>query len=264
MDNSKKFEEVFAAEEREMIFLTGETIGFMWCVARDFWQQGAVYLGRSDPADGKTVAEVGHIFFQCESGDIDPLTRYRVKCRELKDKTPPADMPSLSMNDFLITEILEKNAADPRLEEMLRKYRDESVYEDRDFGSFYLDRSVKMYIGSVGMFGHKCELALEYDEEDSSAVSEALRHFKEIYKNKEQWDKKLRTYAAKEIESKYGAKLKLGAEEISERIKPARVYAYSYGGFNVEFDDDGLLRGNEIDVEMDENGNPASIEIYEQ
>lgn len=263
-DNSAKFEEAFAVEEREMIFLTGEVVGFMWQITNDCRQRGAVYLGVSDIVSEKTAAERGHIFFQCESGEIKPLTKYRVKCRAIKDKTLPSDMSSLSINDFLVTEISEEDAADPRLDEILCKYREEAVYEDEDFGTFYLDCSVNMYIGSVDLFGHKCELALEYDEEDSSAVKDALIQFKKNYENRDNWDKKLRIYAATELKNKYGDKLNMSLEEISENIRAERISAYSYGGFNVEFGDNGLFKGSGIEVLTDENGNPEAIEIDEQ
>lgn len=263
-DNSAKFAKVFSDEEREMLFLTGDTIGEMWSIENDFWQHGAVYLANVDLATGELKDECGHIFFDCDA-EIMPFTQYRLKCRALRDRTPPKELPHLLMNDYLATEIIEEDLDDKRFEGVLQKYISESVFWDDEFGKFELDRNMHMYIGTVELFGIECELELEYDEEDSSAVSESMRHFKEIvYENKEQWDKKLRGYAANEIAGKYGERLNMTAEEIFDRLKPSCIYAYSYGGFNVEFDDDDLLEGIEIEVETDENGNPASVEIDEQ
>lgn len=262
-DNSAKFEKVFAEREKEMLFLMGDTIGEMWSMENDFWQHGAVYLATVDPITGEVKDECGHIFFQCEAL-IQPFTQYRVKCRELRDKTPPKEIPNLLMNDYLATEIIEEDVDDKRFKGILHKYISESVFEDEEFGKFELDRTMHMYIGTVDLFGTECELELEYDEEDGSAVTEAMRHFKIVYEDKEQWDKKLRTYAAKEIVSKYGDKINISLEEIADKLKPSRISAYSYGGFNVEFEDGGFLDGTEVEVETDEDGNPASVEIDEQ
>lgn len=262
-NNLPQFEKIFSSEEKEILFLTGAPAGKIWNLPYDFWWQGTVFLAAIKLHNEELIGR-GHMYFLDENTEVEPFTLYKAKCRELADKTPPKDVPDSEMNYYLITEITGRNLVNGRHVDILHRYKELLVFEDEEFGVFGLDTALRMYIGQVNWLGEECELDLEYDEDNSHSAKDSLDYFKKIYENIDEWDEKLRRYAAEEIEEQYGDKLNLTEEEIEKKIKPRCFSVYSYGGFHVDFKKDDLLREVGLKLDVDEKEVLSSAIIDEQ
>lgn len=153
---------------------------------------------------------------------------------------------------FMLMDVLDINTSSSELETILVKQRKDVIYEDDFFGKFKLDRSIEWFEKEVDWLG--TDISLNFDQDTTDNMKAALNIAKSLFSNQQDWDAKIRGFAASELlelkndnwlEDKEEA---LTAEAFAGRITLESVQVDSAGGFEFWFGDDDIFWGHSVRV----------------
>ena len=100
--------------------------------------------------------------------------------------------------EFLLSDIIESNYKDEDLSSMLEEYLKPIIYTDEILGDFLYNRAVGSFDKEIEwVSGNKILTA--FDDSDEFNKDKAAMFFRNIYLNKDEFDTKLKDYAAKII-----------------------------------------------------------------
>ena len=92
----KKFEQEYSEKEQELLVLTSENVGGAAGFGEGIWKPSADFLASVDLSTGEVNRKEGRLNWLAEESQrkgwihqLNPLTIYRVRCREKLDKTVP-------------------------------------------------------------------------------------------------------------------------------------------------------------------------------
>jgi len=178
---------------------------------------------------------------------------YHLKVR----KKLPEELPEIMIKrlDFLLVNVIEKNAKSPELEEILAEYKKPIIIEDDILGELLYDRTINIFEGHIPWLDKKIDISLDVDKDNKSGITKARKAMKELYLSVEKWDAEMRTFAAKKLiglardwcESEEEA-LKITEESFADRIGIESISITSGGSFTVYFSDDDIFAGHCITV----------------
>lgn len=152
---------------------------------------------------------------------------------------------------FLIAGPMEQ-ASDPALEEILAEQTKEITLEDPELGLFTLNRQVDWFEKEIRWGDKSVRISLE--NEDREGIEEQLRTIRELVKEQQAWDLRLRKFAAAELLMlKNDTWLEEEEEEVSEeqfiqRMELQDITIGPEGGFVFWFGDDDMFWGHSITV----------------
>lgn len=185
--------------------------------------------------------------------EFDEETVYHLKVREKL----PEELPEIMIKrlDFLLVDVIEKNAQSPELEEILAEYKKPIIIEDDILGELMYDRTIKSFEGHITWLDKNIDISLDVDKENKSGITKARKAIKEMYLSAEKWDANMRKFAAKKLiglardwcESEEEA-LKITEESFARRIGIESISMTSGGSFTAYFSDDDIFAGHCIKV----------------
>lgn len=155
---------------------------------------------------------------------------------------------------------------------MLRLFRknkekvSDPVFVKDEAGTFQLDRKYNWFEGQVRWMGTMEEVTLDKDEDGDTAYA-ALRTLHMLTADSENWDKRLREYAARELtelanewqeEEEFSA---IKEEEFAERIGCPTFHIDNRGDFEAGYDDDDMFYGHWIVVRGTTDGELTEANI---
>lgn len=204
----KEWEEFCADFEEkvsEMLVLIGEHTGGASSWTQGIWRPTAEFLGSTN-LEGESMGE-GQLCWLAEDKDrekwifdLKPLTVYRVKCRKIKAEKRKEDVPERWANAYLLVDVVKRGVRNEFLEQVLEEYKKPVTITDELCGKFELERAYNWFRAKLDWLGTACSVSLECDEQEKGTTADgALAAFREIYANREEWDKKFRAFAAKEL-----------------------------------------------------------------
>lgn len=263
-----KYEKRYEEQTRELLVLTGEYVGGAGGVAEGLWSPSAGILGYVDLETGETVESEGCLNWLAREEDKDgwiyhlkDLTIYHIKCRKIKPEKVMKNAQPRFFNNFMLTEVVEREVENPALSKILEKYKEVVVIEDGDCGTFTLERYFNWFEGTVDWLGEDCHVTLECDEENGTTADQALAQFKNIYANLKEWDQKFRAFAAEELtenandwqdegyDDEDGEALAAITEEFfAGRIVISEFSIDAEGDYEAYYDDDDMFWGHVIIV----------------
>ena len=172
---------------------------------------------------------------------------------KLPEEVPNGALPI--KNHFLVVEVLEKNVACPKLEEILTEYRKPIILQDDVLGELTYDKQIKSFEGNIAWLGGKVHISLYVDKDNKSGITKAKKALKTMVSEQEKWDVDLRSFAAKKLtklacewaESDEEA-AEITEESFAKRISLNLIWMTSGGSFTAYFDDDDLFFGHSITV----------------
>ena len=154
-------------------------------------------------------------------------------------------------DDFLMTD-LPKPAFDPQLKALLEEQKKPVTLEVEGLGSFTLNRGLGWYDASVEWMGEETTLNLDQNEETLTAAQETA---KTLMENQEDWDTRVRSYAAEQLlEQVNGLLLEeddtepYTAETLAEQFQLDSILAGPDGAFEFWFSDDDLFLAHPVHV----------------
>lgn len=273
----KKFEKRYEKQTRELLVLTGEYVGGAGGIGDGIWSPSADILGYVDLESGEVVEEEGCLNWIARDEDkdgwifgLEDLTIYHITCRKIKPEHVIESAPERFANQFLLTGVVERNVSNPALHAILEKYNEVVTLEDKECGTFILDRHFSWFAGQVNWLGKECSVTLECEEEKGTTADQALAHFKKIYKNLKEWDEKFRRFAAEKLAENAsewqddanedeGEELPAITEEIfAKRIEISEFNMDAEGDYEAFYNDDDMFFGHviiidgSVDGEMDD------------
>ena len=148
----ESFKKEYAPQEKELLVLRHE--GGSGTKHGDFWVGAAYFLAYIDTEDNILRKGDGRLTWPVTEeeqkaggcfGRFDNETIYRVKARELLDKNVKPGMVKSFYNQFYVTDILEKNARNPLLEEILTEYKRPVVIMATVFGELKLNKQLSFF-----------------------------------------------------------------------------------------------------------------------
>ena len=100
--------------------------------------------------------------------------------------------------EFLLADIIDNNYEDEDLNKMLKEYLTPISYNDEVLGSFLYNRMVGSFDKEIEWVNNKKVLAA-FDDSSESDNNKAALFLRDIFINKEEFDKKVKTYSARKI-----------------------------------------------------------------
>ena len=276
-----KYEKRYEEQMRELLVLTGEYVGGAGSVAEGLWSPNADILGYVNLETGETVESEGYLSWLAHEKDKDgwiyhlkDLTIYHIKCRKIKPEKVMKNAQPRFFNNFMLTEVVEREVENPALLKLLEKYKEVVVIEDGDCGTFTLERHFNWFVGTVGWLGEDCHVTLECDEENGTTADRALAQFKNIYANLKEWDQKFRAFASGKLtelandwqDEGYGdedgeALAAITEESFAGRIAISEFSIDAEGDYEVYYDDDDMFGDHVIIVSGSVDGGMEDAHI---
>jgi hypothetical protein len=197
-------------------------------------------------------------------------TIYRLRVRELIDKTVPEGRLPSFYNRFLVVDVLAEGERYPQLESILEEYRRPVILCDEKLGEFTLDKDLSLFTGSIRFQDQEISLFLNVDVEDQGTWDPALDNLRKVMDSLEIRGEAMGNFAAekftalanewqedsgeKEVET-------ITPEEFSERISIAEIATDHEGTFSIYYNDDDMFWGHIIIVEGNLDSGPRDAYI---
>lgn len=255
----------YHTEEKEFLVMTvggtyGSKIG-----DKDYWNKSIAILGYVEVESGRTSSIKGSLDWSVEDYKSDNNFQkgdiiYRIKGRlpKLLDGEEPWINNEYRMSGLYVTEIISENEKNEFLENLLTEYRKEVSINSEVLGKFILNKYIERYEteNDVEWCGDNIKITLTADEDD---VNELIAVAEEFYKNRQEWDRKIREYAAKELTElandwKYSEVeneedfVEITEKEFAKRIETCDLSFDADGDFSVYYADDDMFWGHTVIV----------------
>jgi hypothetical protein len=179
---------------------------------------------------------------------------YRLKVRELIDKTvPDGRLPSF-YNRFLAVETLEENAHNDALLAILTEYRKPVKITDETMGEFELNKDLKVFNGAIDWLGVKISVSLNVDPDNKASWTKAMDVLRALFAQQAQRDAECRAFAAEnlvELANDWAQEEDgdITKQDFMKRISLSELAVTSGGGdFIAYYDDDNLFLRHAVAV----------------
>ncbi|MGH1328965.1 DUF2262 domain-containing protein [Bacillus pretiosus] len=174
-----------------------------------------------------------------------------------------------SENSLMLVKVLETPYKDDELEIILQDEMKPVFYHDGMLGEFELDKRVKTFEKRMSWAGEECHLYFDWNE-DKHMMKSALETAHALFKEQDEWNMKMKMYAAKELVELANEWLQDDDEaEIDEITKEmfidsitlSSLSVYSEGDFEIFFLDGDIFGGHSIIVSGNIHEGLSSAEI---
>lgn len=241
------FEANFLKEEKEiLVLMEASTSGA--AAYHDMWVPSNHPLAYVDLSDNSFHTGSIRLEWLVEKDWLylfKPQTAYRIKVRPAK----PEYMSNYTYC-FMLVEVLEKNVADKRFEDVLTEYNTEVSYKNEDF-ELILNREFSWFEGAILHNGEEVEFLVETEELDE--LKTILVAYKKATVDFEKWLDSLKWFAAQKLTELANNWQETGTDPISEkdfaeRITPSSIILSEENDFTVHLNDDDMFFGHIICV----------------
>ena len=275
-----EFEKEFYKQTKEILVVTSDSsVGAVKSGKASMWVPSKSFLAYVDLSTNELFKGDGRIVWQITESDMrsdknyskkfDDGVIYRLRVRELIDKTVPEGFVPSYPNRFLFDKILEKNVQNAVLAEILEEYKKPISIADESLGEFILDKDLKMFSGEINWLGEKISASLDVSIEDESTWTKALGLLKALSDNQREKDEEFRLFAAKELTELANDWLQDDEESPSEitesdfasRIGMESIGVSSDGDYTLYYFDDDMFFGHAIEISgsMEDGTDSANI-----
>ena len=189
---------------------------------------------------------------------------YRIKGRlpKLLDGEPWINN-EYRMSSIYVTEIISDNEKNDFLENLLTEYRKEVSVNSKVLGKLILNKDLEQYEteSDIEWCGGMVGISIIEDDE----INECLPIAEEFYNNRQEWDRKIREYASKELTELANEWLsdkyysddeeenenfpEITEKEFAERLIINDISFDSDGNFTVYYADDDMFAGHSVLVD---------------
>lgn len=277
----------FHEDEKEFLVMTvGGTYGS--CIGdENYWTKSIDILGYIEVESGRTSSIKSCLDWSVEDYKSDKNFKksdiiYRVKARlpKLIDGGEPWVNNEKRMSSLYVTEIISKNEKNEFLENLLTEYKKEISINSKIFGKLILDKGLERYEteNDVEWCGDNIKISFDSENDDADEML-VIAIAEEFYNNRQEWNRKIREFAAHEmtelandwLESEYDEDEsdeenetvhEITEKEFAERISTCDISFNSNGDFLVFYDDDDMFWGHTIIVRGNVKTGLESAEMF--
>jgi hypothetical protein len=179
---------------------------------------------------------------------------YRLKVRELIDKTVPKDRTPSYGNRLMIIEVLEEDVQNKELLDVLKEYRTPITISDKTIGEFLLNKDLAMFEGEINWLGENIAVFLEVNIDNKGSWTKAMNVLRTLYEQQKQKDLEFRTFASEQLTDLANEWREdeetaiITPKDFTERISLCELSVSSSGNFTAYYDDDDLFHGHAVTV----------------
>lgn len=203
---------------------------------------------------------------------LEDIKRFKIYHLKVKD---------LGENTFLLIDILQKDVKNALLENTLKECEQNAsvTVEEPNLGKFVLDKTTKSLHSKLKWLSEKEEIDvyLNIDEDNRINTLKKVGAFfitlEKVFKDKKDWDKKLKTYAAEHL-ADLATELRKNSKSLFKFLKVWKWYfigkmklvslaVETDGEIVATFDDRKLFLGHKIIVRANVDKNEVSSAIVE-
>lgn len=263
-----EFEKEFVKEEKEILILTSENSSCAM-VGKFYLKPSLSFLAYVDVETGKLYKNEGMLKWMVERGlkkenygyDFKKLTIYKVRVRKCIDKELEPNKLPIWNNRYLLLKVLERNVKHPDLDKIREEYL-KPVILKTDICNFTLNKKFKWFEAKLDWVDTDIEFFLNVTNDTKN--EKLVEIFQTLYKNKENWDKKAKEYAAKELTdgaNDWQETDEITKEDFANRILLTSITISSDGDLEFYFYDDDMFYGHTIIVNGNISGTFTSADI---
>ncbi|MBR6769689.1 MAG: DUF2262 domain-containing protein [Lachnospiraceae bacterium] len=268
----KAFEEKFDNCIKEVLVLTETGTSARRCAKEKMWTAQVTVLAVIDMKTDELIEGKRRLTWlltdqQCNSKEkifeLEAESIYQLKVQESFAFTNPFSQEVIPQEEsYLVREVVERNCYDSRLEEIRKKYQLPVTLHTKGCSALLLDKSLGIFSGNGVWNSCQCTVHFDVDHEGAETAKEALCTWDKLLLDCAEWDRKARSYAAKELMDTANSWI-LDAieedeeiEEITERVFAERMVLSEIavsieGDFTIYYEDDDMFWGHIIMI----NGN---------
>lgn len=165
-------------------------------------------------------------------------------------------------NAMMLVDLLDPAYEDNELERILEYAKKPVYYHDEILGEFTLEKGVKLFEKRTSWNGEECYLCFDWNE-DSPIMKSALETAHTLFNEQNEWDRKVRTYAAEELvelandwlqEDDEAEVDEITKEMFINSIKVTSISVDPDGEFTIYFSDGDMFGGHCIIVDGNISG----------
>jgi len=235
----------------------------------DYWNKSIDILGYVEIESGRTSSIKSRLNWSVENenyGLDNSFSKggiiYRIKGRLPKfiDGAEPWVNNEYRMSGIYVTEIISDNEKNDFLENLLTEYKKEVSVNSEVLGKLILNKELDQYEteNDIEWCGGKAGFSITVDSDD---INELLPVAEEFYKNRQDWDRKLREFSASQLTELANDWLDQeyyeedNEEESDEEVKPVheiteKEFAERIVINDISFDSDGDFMAYYADDDM--------------
>lgn len=248
----------YQTEEKGFLVMTvGGTYGSK---CDGYWNKSIAILGYIEVGTGRTSSIKSSLSWSVEDYKADKNFKksdiiYRIKGRlpKLLDGDEPWINNEYRMSGLYVTEIISENEKNDFLENLLTEYQKEVSINSEVLGKLILNKDTEVYgtEPDVDWCGNIISISISGDGDD---IDELLADAEEFYKNRQEWNRKIREYASKELTELANDwrddedDTEITEKDFAERIAICDISFYGDGDFSVYCDDDDMFWGHTVVV----------------
>ncbi|NDV66712.1 DUF2262 domain-containing protein [Bacteroides sp. 224] len=266
--NNKDFE-AFASEyhkeEKEILILTSDDsggsairCGSSWAPITDFLAYIDLSSNDLKKGDGRVTwllseeEKKAHTLFYpyyFKRGSI-----YRLKVRDLIDRTVPEGRLPSFYNRFMVVEVLEENVENDELLAILAEYRKPVKVVDEILGELELNKDMEMFEGAIDWLGEEITIYLEVNIDSKASWTKAIKALRTLVEQQEQQDSEFRNFAAEHLTDLANdwrddkETPEISKADFAARISLSELTITSSGNFTAYYDDDDMFLRHAITV----------------
>lgn len=260
----------FHSEEKEFLVMTINGASGSYCNGEDYWNKSIDILGYIEIESGRTSNIKSCLDWSVEDFKSDNNFKnggiiYRIKGRlpKLLDGEPWINN-EYRMSSIYVTEIISDNEKNDFLENLLAEYRKEVSVNSKVLGKLILNKDLEQYEteNDIEWCGGMVGISIIEDDE----INKCLPIAEDFYNNRQEWDRKIREYAAEQLTELANDWLtdeyysddddeeenenfpEITEKEFAERIMICDISFYGDGDFTVYYADDDMFAGHSVVV----------------
>ena len=267
----------YYTEEKEIIILTSpNTSGCSKAGVSTLWTASASLLayvdanGKLENGEGRVVWPITEAEYKDKSNwynKLCPETTYRLKVRELIDKTVPEGRLPSFYNRFMLVEILEKDPQITELTDVLTEYRRPIYLTDDTLGKFCLNKHLKFFEGKINWLGNNVRVYLDINMNDEATWQASLENIRHLFLQQKQLDADFRSFAANKLTvlandwRESDETPKITQANFAKRISINSISIDYDGHYSMYYNDDDMFYGHSVTVAGDLANGPKSANI---
>ncbi|MCM3537751.1 DUF2262 domain-containing protein [Priestia endophytica] len=172
-------------------------------------------------------------------------------------------------NSMMLVDLLDPAYKDNELERILDEAKKPVYYHDELLGEFTLEKGVKLFKKCTSWNSEECYLCFDLDE-DLHIMKSALETAHILFNKQDEWNRKIRTYAAEELvelandwlqEDDEAEVDEITKEMFINSIKVTSISVDPDGDFTIYFSDGDMFGGHCIIVDGNVSGVFSGAEI---
>lgn len=276
----KKVMELYCDEIHEFIIASGGLTSAHG-TKENYWVANLPILGYIDLSTGKQSAEKDVMKFVLTDKEHESSAFfkyftngcvYKIKGMLPKDTGDSKTDNIRRMNGLYITEIVEENAQNEFVQSLVDEYNRIVSITSEVFGEMILNKDLGWYEGSGIWMGEKVDVTISAEDADSD-ISADLEAAEQFFADQQEWDRKIRGFAAEELTDTANDWLadsvddedeepdEITTEDFAGRITIESICFDPEGEFTVYFGDDDMFWGHSVVVYGDIENGPNDAEM---